>query len=341
MNERQVFRAGWAGALRGMMTGRARRAALPVGWLLVTVLAGCGRFGGPAAAPEPTDILQVAAIALPTETATPLPTPTLPSPTPDVIGTLVAEATARAIPPSAATLGPVLAAGAAERPSAGCEIPRQPETWRLAPAPEAPAEAQGSWLTQANSSLVAEVLDHDAEGRRYGLRPIEPDAPYSYSLTYSGEPLPLETGRRYRLTYWRDVPGQPPAGVGLRVEDDDGLVFLGVSLRETEGADARVLDGDRAGFAIIQLPTQCLYTEVTNCGVELRGVPVEVSREGEKVTLGPNSTSKLGGDPPLWVAVATSHFRRAVADVPCPDRTDWVLSYHIRRPAKEPATAAP
>ncbi len=298
-------------------------------------------MGNQAPPPEPTELTQLVAEALPTETPTPLPSSTLPPPTPDVIGTLVAQVTAQALPPSAPTLGAVLAGGQATRPSAGCEIPRQPETWQLAPAPDAPAETQGAWLTQAQSSLVAEVVEHDSDGRTYVLQPLETQDPIRYHLTYSGEPLPLDPDQRYRLTYWQDVPGQPPFGVGLRIEDDDGLAFLGVSLRETEGADARVLDGDRAGFGIIQLPTQCLYTEVTACGVELRGAPVEVSHGAGKVTLGAGATAELPSDPPFQVTVATSHFRRAVADVPCPDRTDWVLSYRIQRPPEAPATPMP
>jgi hypothetical protein len=254
---------------------------------------------------------------------------------------VVAGATqlAQGTAPAGPTLPPVLVPGGAGLPSAGCEIPRAADRWRLAPGPDAPAADQATAAGQAQQSLMAEVLEHRAGEGQYLLRAVEPATDYPWLLQYTGTAPPLEVGRRYRFTAWQDTPGSPPAGAGLRVEDESGPVFLGVTLRETAGADSRVLAGDRAGFTVQQLPTQCLFTEVTPCGVELRAAPVEVGRGGGKITLGPGKSADLPvdpGQPRYRVSVATSHLRRPVAEAPCPDPTDWVLSYQIARQTDTP-----
>jgi len=306
------------------------RAGSPAVAIAIT-LAGCGRCRDQ---PTPGPTAPVVTIAdLGTETPGPPPSPSPLVSTPDLLATVVAQITAAAPTTLAAnvTPGAVLAPGSSSVVSPGCEIPLTPEMWRLAPVPDAPAEALAAWTGRDQVTLTADVLEHDATGRRYVLQPVEPADPYRYELTYSGEPLPIDIGKRYRLTYSQDVPDAPASGVGLKVEDDAGPVFLGVSVREAADADSRVLKGDRAGFSVRQLATQCLYTQVTPCGVQLRAAPVEVSHGGSTVALAPGKSADLTGEPAYRITVATSHYHLPVADLPCPDRTDWVLSYRIAR----------
>jgi hypothetical protein len=312
------------------------RAHLPPAVLVLTLLlvavTGCDRLRPPAT-PEPT-MTQVAASGLSTDTPEPPPTET-----PDFIATLKAEATdlavtraaATAKPRPAPTLGAVLIPGSSGKPAPGCEIPRDPETWRIAPAPDAPADAQTAWGARDFATFTADVKEHVPAEKRYLLQPVDPAAGYQLDLGYSGEALPLETGKRYRFTWEADIPGTAPVGTALKVDDDAGLVFLGVSARETDGADLQLLKGDRAGFILHQLPTQCLFTLQTACGVELRAAPLEVTRGDAKATLNAGQSADLAGSPAYHVAVATSHYRRAVGDVACADPTDWVLSYRIAR----------
>jgi hypothetical protein len=267
-------------------------------------------------------------VALPTDTPTAIPSETSPPPTPDFIATAIAGATAKA-----AGVGNPLTPGAGPAGAAtvGCEIPRRPETWRLALAPEAPADAHSAWVRDAQHSATVEVVEHRPDARQYLLKSVDPAVEWPLLLSYDGAPLPLTAGQRYRLTAWSDRPGDPPAGVGLRIDDDAGPVFLGVSLREATGADARVLGGDRAGFTIEQQPTQCSYTELTPCGVELRAAPLAVGRNAGRVTLGPGKSAEIPGTPLYRVTVLTSHYHRPVAELSCPDRTDWIRSLRIER----------
>jgi hypothetical protein len=307
----------------------------PVALGLAAALAGGCQGMVPERTPTPEPTVVVA--NLPTDTAAPPPTDVLPPGTPDLIATVIAMATneAAGIGPSAPTLGPVMA-GIDRGPTPGCEIPRRPETWRLAPAPDAPEPERLGWSSFPAHTGTVEVVEHRPAEQLYVLRPIEPPASYLLHLSYDGAPLPLAPGQPYRITAWQDGLGMPPSGLALKVEDEAGPVFLGISLREVEGANDRVLPGDRAGFSVQQLPTQCLYTETDTCGVELRAAPVEVGRGGGAVTLGPGKQSVIPGTPAYRVTVLTSHLRRPLAVAPCADPTDWVLSYRIERlPATE------
>lgn len=300
--------------------------ALLLGGLMLAA-AGCERFApAPTATPAPT----VGMIGLPTDTPVPLPSETSPPPTPDFIATAIAGATAKAAAanPQSSSAGQS-APGSA--PTVGCEIPRKPELWRLAPGPDAPVDTQAAWLGEAQHKAQIEVVEHRADQRQYLLKSVDPALEWPLLLSYDGAPLPLVPGRRYRLSAWSDRPGDPPAGAGLRIDDEAGPVFLGLSLRETTNADARVLGGDRAGFTIEQQPTQCAYTELTPCGVELRAAPLAVGRDAGRVTLGPGKSAEIPGTPPYRVTVLTSHYARPVADMACPDRTDWVRSLRIER----------
>jgi hypothetical protein len=289
----------------------------------------------PTALPVPT--LEI--VALPSDTAEPPPSPSPPPATPDLLATVIAGATSQALLTQAAAQSPGSAGGPPGQVLPGCDIPLAHESWVL--APEAPA---ADWPDAAQHSVTARVVEHLEAERRYVLQPAEPaDAP-PLRLSYDGAPLPLSPGASYRFTAWADRPGDPPAGYGLRVDDEAGPVFLGVSLREAADADARVLGGDRAGFTVQQLPTQCGHTLVTACGVELRAAPVAVGGTAGRVTLGSGRSAELPtlpGASPYRITVLASHHRRPVVDTACPDPTDWVLSYRIERQAGGTPTASP
>ena len=284
--------------------------------ILLTALTGC-RGATPTA--EPT-VAPIQVQELPSETATPLPSETpVPSETP--LDT--------PMPTSAPTA--FMAGGAADKPAPGCQIPSQPETWSLAPAADAPADARTAWGQTVTPSLRAEVVEQNADTRTYTLRAVEPETAYRFTLTYSGPPLPLQTGQTYRFTTQVDRAGEAPAGAALKVTDDGGLVFLGVSARESDGAAARLLGGDRGGLAVSQLATRCLYAPVNACGYQLRAAPVEIRRGTDAVTVNAGESGKLPGDPAYKVTVLTSHYRLWMGDLACPNPADWVLSVRVER----------
>lgn len=295
------------------------RGALPELALLLfaawplAVLAGCG--GIPTAEPGPT--IGVATVRpLPSDTLTPTPTQTL---TPSVT------------PVSTPTMTPVFGSEALTQPEPGCELPRIAEQWTLEPAPEAPPEAIAEWGSRSESSVTAEVLVHSPEMNFYLLKMIEPPADYNVILRYTNETLPINQDGRYHFTAHHEVAGKPPAGSALRIDDDLGLLFLGVSVRETEGAERRLLAGGRADVAVRQLPTHCMYAPVDACGYELRAAPVEFTRGDAAITIDADEADLLGREPPYLVTLYTSHYRLWVRDTPCEDRADWILSYRIAR----------
>lgn len=278
------------------------------------------------APPMPADLAPTATALVATLTAiavsagpagTP-PAPAAPPPDPSTA--------ASAVPPAA----PV--------PLEACPIVKSADVYALAPAPEAPEDVRVAWSGQTTVALDAEVVEHNAELGIYKLAAREPAADHPFLLLHTGGTLPIEIGKRYRFTAHNDVAGQPPAGAGLRIDDEAGPVFLGISTRETDGADRRLMGGDRAGFAIRQTETLCLPGAVDPCGYELRAAPVEVRHGDAAVTLMAGATGALAADPPYVVAVTASHYRRWIGSAPCPDPTDWVLAYRITRGAPSPVT---
>lgn len=218
-------------------------------------------------------------------------------------------------------------------PLEACPIVKSADVYALAPAPEALEEARVAWSAQTTVTLDAEVVEHNAELGIYKLAAREPAADHPFLLLHTGGDLPIEIGKRYRFTAHNDIAGQPPAGAALRIDDEAGPLFLGISARETDGADRRLLGGDRAGFAIRQAATLCLPGAIDPCGYELRSAPVEVRRGEQGIALMAGSTGALATDPPYTVTVTASHYRRWVGSAPCPDPTDWVLAYRITRGA--------
>lgn len=319
--------------MRNCANRHAPRAAwiFGLGFGLAQVLAGCSALRP--APPEPTEtpIAPFAARPLPTDTPEPTPEPSS-TPVPPEI----ALATLEALLPPTPTAGPALlppGGAATALPAAACTIPKIADSYALAPAPDAPESARVDWAAQAAPALTAEVLGYDAEARQYALRAVDPAADHGFVLSHSGDRLPIETGKTYRFTVHQDLPGTPPAGHGLKIEDDAGLLFLGISLREADGAARRVLGGDRGGLAIGQPPTLCTVTETSPCGYELRAAPLEVAQGDRVLSLNPGETGVLATDPPYEVVLQTSHYRRWLGDVPCADPTDWVLAYRIARGA--------
>ena len=278
---------------------------------------------------------------LPTDTPTHEASPTAPRSIPTLIAMLAAR-TPSPVPAFVAVPGiemptpdPTLSAAVG---AATCDIPRIGATYSLVPASDAPEAARSDWAAQPAPALRAAVVEHNADARFYQLKAMEPPADFAYRLTYDGGELPIETGRTYRFMVHQDLPGSPPAGSALRIDEDrdDGAgppLFLGVSTRETDGADRRLLGGDRAGFVVRQLPTLCAQTALHPCGFELRAGPVEVARGTAKMVLSAGEAGTLDTDPPYQVRVFASHYRRWLGDVPCADRTDWVLAYRVERTA--------
>jgi hypothetical protein len=295
----------------------ALRGATALILLGAILTAGCR---SPSPSPIPSPSIRGTAAPLPSATATPLPTATPPpsaTPWPTAVPT--------------ATAAPVIAGYTTDRPEPGCEIPGLPEIWTVKPAADAPPELQASWGRTVTPTLRAQVIGHDEANRRYQLKALEPAADSPFELIYSGQPLPLEVGREYRFRAHVEDPDEDPLGAGLIIEDADGVVFLGISARETRDADAQIFDGDRAGFGVRQLPTRCLYAPLNTCGYRLRAAPLEVKRADQTATLGAGQLGVLRTDPPYKVTVLTSHLRSWVGDVPCANPVDWVLSYRIER----------
>ncbi len=280
--------------------------------LIVSLLVGCG--GGATVTPEPTPTLAVAQV-LPSETPTPTVTQTF---TPSVT------------PTPKPTKTPVYDTTSYLEAERGCEIPRAPDVWHVRPVPDAPAAARAEWETQQMPTVSAEVVAYSEEGRTYHLHPVE-GVGHDLLLTFGRDPLPLEVGKTYRFTVHQDQPDEPPLGSALRIEDEQGLLFLGISARETPGAAERLLGGDRGGYRVRQLPTKCRYAPVDPCGYELRAAPVEFADGDTVLTVIAGTAELVGRDPPFLAVVYNSHYRTWVRDDPCEDPTDYPLSYSLTR----------
>ena len=293
---------------------------------LLTCLAGaacaasCAGAGGRATPTAAPTAERMVLAPLGTETVTPTPTDT-PTPTQTPLPT-------ETPPPSPEPAGPEATMWALE---ARCDVPRAADLVTFTLAAGTPAETAAAWQAEARHAFVGRVTAHDPVGRAYRLRPEEPAPDVELDAAYSFQPLPIEVDRSYRFTLWSDPPGAPPAGRALLVEDDEGLVALVVAVREAEGAGLRLLGGERAGYAVRQLPSLCRTGPMDGCGNQLRAAPLEVARGDAWLTLGAGDSGAFAYDPPYVVTVRTSHVRLPVGVVPCPDPTDWVQSYRIER----------
>jgi hypothetical protein len=294
-----------------------------------------------------------------------------------IIQTLEAMATqlaASPTPPPVIDPGNLAASG-----EAGCEIPREPFRFALAPAPDAPPDLLRRWAESQHWSFEAELVESaELEAGRSGRAKLRltgayaqawrdgaPDLPpagkplpegiarelpagLTLDLDYRGPALPLVTGRRYLVAYGSDQAGGGGDGEGLLVADDQGLLMLGLSLREADGAERRVLAGLRGGFEIQQLPTECRHVASDGCGFELRAAPVLVAAAGgqggsavataqasggpaRSLRLNAGETASLNLEQRYTVRLATSHLRLWRGDQPCPDPADWRLSIRIER----------
>jgi hypothetical protein len=249
----------------------------------------------------------------PTPTITPLPTETPPpTPTPPFTPTAPAPASAGGL-------------------QGACAVPVAADLVTVTLAAESPVEAVEAWAQAAAHEFRAAVSVHDPVGKAFVLRAVDPAMEQDLVLAYTGDPPALDVDREYRFVYWADPPGTVPSGRGLRIDDDTGPLFLSVSLRETDGAARRVLDGDRAGFALRQLSTPCVEGIVHPCGYQLRAAPLEVALQDASLTLDAGTQDLLESTPPYTVSVSTSHIRLPVAAAQCADPTDWVLSMRLQR----------
>jgi hypothetical protein len=279
------------------------------------MIAAAACSGQPTAAPPPTS---------PPMHAELLPSVTL---TPTATETLVPTATFTPAPTATA----VFDTSSGGEPEPGCELPLTGATWSVAPADDAPDEVRVEWSASVTRTISAEVVEHDAEAKRYVLKALDGPGDYAFWLRYSEAQLPLETGRRYRFLSHQDPPDGAATGSALRIDDDSGVLFFGLSVRETEGALEAVLGGDRGGFVVRQLPTTCVYAPIDACGYELRAAPAQMKRGEATLTLTAGQTGTLASDPPYEATIYTSHYRLWRQDVPCSEPTDWILSYQLVR----------
>ncbi|MFN2115189.1 MAG: hypothetical protein ACK2T6_05705, partial [Anaerolineae bacterium] len=286
-------------------------------------------------------------VPLPPATETPLPMPTVPPPIdtpapPELVpGSPGAAAGADVSEPATAGAGTGSGVGAPPSsiggtvPAGACRVIRDTEEIILMPIWDAPTPVHEAWAQYALPWVVAEVTEHNTEHRFHRLKAVEgPEGvplDYDFVVSYERSPLPLEIGRTYRFTTQRDLPGAVPVGRGLRVEDDAGMVFLYVAARETEQAHERILGGDRGGLAVRQVGSPCAEMIIDECGYELRSAPAEFTLGSATLSLMGGITGTLQSEPPYQVDLMTSHLRRWVGDLPCPDPTDWVLSYRLER----------
>lgn len=316
--------------------------------LLAAGLGACRRGPAAEALLEPTEVAVIPAQSLSGRSDAPssapqdagLATPDLMA-TPDLLATVQAElmatlvALASASPTATATAPAVLGQAALplDSPEAGCELPDQPLGLSLrvdpgAPQPTAPAAPYFD-------SYRVQVTEHRAAEGVFRLASQDPVLPFALELGYDGgTPPPLAVGGIYTISHYDDLHLPRPAGEGLRIDDEQGLLVLGINLREGEGAATRVLGGDRAGWTVETLPSACRFSRLDGCGYELRAAPVRFRRpDGPMAVL--NAPSELlleaAGAPTYRVTLATSHLRLWRGDLPCDDPTDWVQSYRITR----------
>lgn len=216
-------------------------------------------------------------------------------------------------------------------PEPGCEIPLQVVSWKLEPSVEAAAEVHAEWRSAITRTLEAVVIDHDPAQQLIVLQPTNGPWHDRFWLRYSHSAPPIEVGRRYRFTSHQDVPGQPPAGWAIRIDDEAGLLYFAASVRETPDAERRLLGGDTAGFLVRQESSTCRYAIIDPCGYELRAVPVRIERGDQALVLNIGQSGVLAGDPAYRATVLASHVRFWREDRRCADPTDTVLAYELVR----------
>jgi hypothetical protein len=193
------------------------------------------------------------------------------------------------------------------------------------PAAGAGAETVARWHAGGEVTVDATVLVHEEGARSMQL---ESTAGEPFTLLYGGPPVPLAIDATYRFTTYAPPPSGPDLGAGLLVEDDAGLVFLGLTAEAAPGAIDALLAGARGGVELRQLPTTCAPAAQDGCGYALRAAPVEVSIAGETATVSPGGTAALAG---LRIDLHASHIRQWAASVPCDVPAEPVLSISIAR----------
>lgn len=267
-----------------------------------------------------------------------------PEATPDVLATVQAEvlatlvALASASPTATSTPAAVVGVAAlpAGSPEPGCELPSEPLglSLRIDPAAPQPTVPSAPYF----DSYRVQVTEHREAERVFALRSEDPPLPFGLELGYAGEPPPLDLGAVYTITHYDDLHLPSPAGEGLRIDDERGLLVLGVNLREGQGAATRVLGGERAGWTVETLAATCRFTLLDACGYERRAAPVRFRRpEGAEAVLQAPGEQILAsaGAPSYRVILATSHLRLWRGDLPCADPTDWVQSFRITRQSQD------
>ena len=325
--------------------------------LLVAIgLGACRRDPADDAASEPTEVAVIPAQSMANPTAPPPSSLTaIEVTTPDLRATIEAElmatlvALASASPTATATAPAVLGQSALtlDKPEPGCELPTQTLGLSLrvdpaAPQPTAPA------VPYFDTYRVL-VTEHRAAEGIFRLQSQDPPLPFALELGYGGEanlgtrsdgtaligaPPPLAVGAVYTITHYDDLHLPQPAGEGLRIDDERGLLVLGVNLRESQGAATRVLGGDRAGWSVETLSSACRFAQLDSCGYERRAAPMRFRRpEGAMAVLSAPGEQLLeaAGAARYRVILATSHLRLWRGDLPCADPADWVQSFRITR----------
>lgn len=214
-----------------------------------------------------------------------------------------------------------------------CAVRNERRLYAVAPVPDASEEVRADWRESPVTAFSAEVTGHSPENRIYQLAMRAPERAEAYFLSYEGEPLPLAEGGVYRFRWLDDREDEDPDGVALLVEDEEGLVFLGLNARETEGAEARIFGGDRGGLVIDRMPSACRQTVVDACGVELRAAPLRFRdpESGAELLLGPGQGGRLEGARAYDLEVFAHHYRQPASAPPCEEAEDWVVSYRVAR----------
>lgn len=316
--------------------------------LLGTGLVGACRVADPEATPWPTEVAvrPVEVATSPGDAASAdlgLGRVEAPAATPDLLATVQAEilgtmvALASATATATATAPPVLGQAALSAPDGspepGCELPSRPLGFSLridpaySPQPTPPAQPYFD-------SYRVRVLEQRPDAGLYRLRSEAPPLPFDLELGYDSLAPPLQVGALYEVTHYDDLHLPDPAGEGLRIDDERGLVSLGINLREGQGAEGRLMDGERAGWLIQSLPSACRHALLDACGFERRSAPLRFKRpEGPEQVLSAGQEARLDaeGAPAYRIHLAVSHYRLWRGDLPCPDRSDWVQSLRITR----------
>lgn len=329
----------------------ALAAAVPI------ALAACTRTGP---TPEPAATLLAApwtAVPATADSAAPpaaagstgVPSPLAPPTATLTTGELMAVATT-VYGTIAALTAPAAASGAATPiapppaihtavPGVDCRVLGQQLDISLGPAFGMSADQRTRWAEvfdwRAPVRMTARVLDSIQLGQRTALTVSEHGTEFMAEID-STVGLGLHAGQAISIVVDQDTrqAAPEPRGSGLIVRDDAGTVAVVVAVRETPGADARLLGGDRGGFVVRQLPSACAEGVVDACGYTLRPAAVSFALGDETITLGPDTSGTLpagAGHAAYRIDVGASYVWTAGDALPCPDPRHVVLAYAIQR----------